>query len=254
MLKDALEFMAGIGKKSAEKIVRTDAEPGYVYFVRGEDGTLEKHEASPSPVAHKAYSLQAIQEKAKEAKAAEVWYSPDKVVCVFGDDVKRNTITLELKLSEPLAALIELKKTGKALTQPEIIRLMRTTFRDSLSQAGTLVEVLKKVNFKATSESEGVVSHGKASLGKSVISEVTGLGIIPEYVTFNFIVYANPCFKAIRGKVECALEPDASNATFRIIPLSGEIENATDAALADVAESLESLLGTDGVKILHGTP
>lgn len=254
MLKEALEYTVGLGKKSTEKIVKTDAEPAHIYFIRGEDGTLEKKEASPFPVAHKAYSLQAIVEKAKEAKAAEVWYSPTNVVCVFGEDVKRDRITLDITLSEPLLALIQLKKTNQALTQPEIIRLMRTTFRDSLSQAGSLVEVLRKVNFKATAESEGVVGHGKSSLGKSIVNEVTGLGVIPEYVKFNFVIYANACFRSIRGTVECALEPDASNATFRIIPMPGEIEKATDAALADVAEMLEGLLGTDGVKILHGTP
>lgn len=255
MLKDALEYMAETGKKLSNRILKTDAEPGHIYYLRGEDGALTKVTADVFPVAHKASSLQAIVEKAKESPEAEVWYAADKVVCLFGaDEAKRDRITLDLALSEPLAALIQLKQTKRQLTQPEIIRLMRTTFRDSLSQAGTLVEVLRKVNFKATSETEGVVAHGKASLGKQITGEVTGLGIIPEYVKFNFRVYANACFSLIRGTVECALEPDAGNGTFSIIPLPNEIENATDAALAEVAEMLESHLGGESVKILHGAP
>ncbi len=254
MLKDALEYMAEIGRKSANKIVTTDAEPKHVYFIRKEDGTLEKHEAAAFPVAHQAFSLQAIIEKAKEADVAEVWYAPAKIVCVFGEDVKRDRITLDIKNSDPLAMLISLRDQPRQMAQAEIVRHMRTTFRQSLSEAGNLAETLSKVNFKATSETEGVIQHGKASLGKSIVNEVTGLKIIPEYVKFNFTIYANPCFKAIRGTVECALEPDVSNGTFRLIPLPGEIDNALDTALSEVAEMLVTCLSTLDIKILHGTP
>lgn len=255
MLKDALEYMHENGKKSAGKIVKTDAEPSHIYYIRGEDGTLTKTEATPFPViGSKACTLQAVVEKAKGAEVAEVWYAPAAVVCIYGDAAKRNRITLDLVYSEPLLALINLKKTKQSLTQPEIIRLMRTTFRDSLSQAGQLIEVLRKVNFKATSEVEGVVQHGKSSLGKQIMGEVTGLGIIPEYVKFNFQMYANSCFGLIRGTIECALEPDASNGTFQIIPLPGQIEAAQDAALLEIGESLESFLKDSGVKLFHGSP
>jgi hypothetical protein len=259
MLKDALEFMAEIGRKSANRIVKPDAEPSHIYFVRQEDGTLERREADPTPAKHVACSLQAIVDIAKESATgpddfAEVWYAPGQVVCTFGDHAMRNLVTLTVDYSDPMLVLMGWKKSASALGQAEIIRVLRTTFRDSLGRHVGLVDVLRKVNFRATAETEGTVGHGKASLGKQITGEVTGLGIIPEYIRFDLPVFANPCFSNIRATIECALEPDAGNGTFRVIPMPGQIETAQDSALALIGEDLESKLSGSDVKLYYGRP
>ncbi len=254
MLKEALEYMARVGRESAPTVVRVDAEPAHVYFLREPGGELVKMTADPKPAAHAAFSLQAIVAKAvQHAPHAEVWFSPGAVVVDFGQGL-RNYATLDLTQSDPFATLVKWRQHQPALSQAELIRQLRVTFRDSLARAGELVEVLRKVRFNASQTTEGEVGHGKASLGKAITGEVTGTKAIPEYVTFDLPVYSNPCFRSVRGTVECALEPDAATGTFRVIPLPGQLEAALDAALAAVGSMIVEQLGDAEVPVYYGKP
>lgn len=254
MLREAFQLLIDTGKNSAPQIVAADAEPRHVYYLRNKEGELAKVTASPSPDKHQAISLQAIIQKAIDEKAtATVWCSYSKIVTVFGED-KRSTATLELVNSAQFLKLCGWNSTKPALTQADVIREFRTTFYGCLGRAGNLVDVLKKVNFRATSSTQGEVGHGKASLGKEVTGEVTGVGNIPEYITFDFPLYANACFRNIRSEVTCALEPDAGTGTFRIIPIPGQLEIANDTGLTAIAAQIEKELEESGVGMFFGNP
>jgi hypothetical protein len=256
VLKEAFQLLLDTGRSSADVVVKPAAEPAHVYYLRRPDGSLDRVEADRPPWAHEAHSLQAVVAIAKEAQAANfasVWYGADHVTALFGEDL-RNRVRLGLAHSEPFLQLHAWRTTKAALTQVELVRSLRTTFRDALAQAGELVNVLKRVNFTATAATQGEVGHGRASLGKQIAGEVTGTGVIPEYVTFNFPVFANACLRALRGSVECALEPDAATGTFRVIPLPGQLELAAESALAALGEQLRAELGESGVGLYYGRP
>lgn len=254
MLKEALQYMNELGKSAAPTIVETSREPNHVYFIRRGNGELEKVSASERPEAHTALSLQAITDKAIEyAPDAEVWYSPTEIVAVVGA-AHPGTVKLALVPSDQYTRLAELKRTKQAMTQIELVRDLRTTFRDSLALCGDLAESVRRVNFKATSTTQGEVGHGKASLGREITGEVTGLKTIPEYVTFDFPAYANPAFRTVRCQVECALEPDATNGCFRLMPLPGQLEVAAETALQALADQLKEELTDSGVAIFFGKP
>ncbi len=226
----------------------------HVYYLRGADGELVKVKANPAPDTHKAHSLKAIIAKANyDTLDASVWYSFDKIVAVYGDD-QRKTVTLELTQSAQFLKLCGWSSTKPSLTQVDIIREFRTTFYGCLGQAGNLVEILKKVNFRATSSTQGEVGHGKASLGKEVTGEVTGAAAIPLYITFNIPLFATACFRDIRADVLCALEPDAGTGTFRVIPIPGQLEVAIDWGMAKIAEQIAKGLEGSEIEMFFGKP
>ena len=83
---------------------------------------------------------------------------------------------------------------------------------------------------------------------------LTGTGALPEYVTFTFPIFANPCLRTIRGSVECALDPDPATATFRVIPMPGTLDLAADAAVTTVGDKLRDALKDAGPPVYHGRP
>ncbi len=252
MLQEAFKFLFDAGRDSAPEVVKAPGEPDHLYYLRKPGGELVRTEAAPYPAKHAANSLQAIIELAKREEAAQCWHSTAQVRLNFGD-AGRDYIALQLSLSDQIKQLISWRDQKQAATQAELIRLLRTTFRDSLSQAGTLLESLRKVKFNLASQVSGEVGHGKASLGKEIMGEVTGTGLIPEYVTFNFPVFANPCLRLFRASVECAIDPDAASGNFRVIPLPGQIENAVESVCDAIGSALREALPKT-VPLYYGTP
>lgn len=251
MLKDAFQYLIEVGRSQADVVVKPSAEPNHVYYLRQPDGKLIRQHAELPPFAHRAESLQPIVDMAGPDE--QIWYSHAAVVLRMGEDL-RDRVTLELHASDQYKLLKSWKERKPALTQAELIRELRVTLRDSLSQCGELVETLRRVRFNASATIESEVGHGKASLGKAITGEVTGLKAIPEYVAFTIPVYANPCFRCIRAIVECALEPDAATGTFRVIPLPGQLELAIELGLAEIANQIATRLDGRKVPIFHGEP
>lgn len=233
MIEEALAFMTEQGKKLADPVVRVSGEPGHVYFLRQTDGSLKRYEAAAAPRSHKAASIEAIVNKAadaiKEGDMPEIWYSRAGVAIYLDASDRRDTVQLNLGLSLPLSRLIELEKQRPGFQQAQLIKELRITFRDCLTSAGNLVEVLRKVKFNAGKDVDSEVQHGKVSLGKTLTAQVTGTGVLPEYVTLTVPVFANRTLASCTATVECALEPDAGTETFQLIPLPGQIERAIDA-------------------------
>jgi len=256
MLKEALDYMLTVGKNAAPSIETAKAEPDYVYFERQKDGSLVRREAAPAPRNSRALSLQPIfricTTVAEQGEAYAVWYSPEKIVAVLGEN-GRDKVTLPLGFSEPFTVLDAWKAQSKNLSQPELVRALRTTFADALGQAGDLAASVARLRFNATASGESEVSHGRSSLGKALSAEITGAKSIPETVAFNFPVFKNPCFRALRASVKCAVEVDPATQLFRVTALPGELERAADDALAAVASQLTEQL-PEGAHVLYGTP
>lgn len=253
MLKEAFEYLFNVGRDSTKLIVKADAEPSHIYFIRQPDGTLERTAGGVGPMNHKAGNLDTIIELAKKNTdgSTSVWFSPSGVTLVFDDRSRANLVFMD---SDPLKQLKQWKESRPALTQQQLIQCLKTTFRDSLSTAGELVAVLSKVKFTSGATIDTSIGHGKASLGKEIVGEVTGTKAIPEYVTFTLSIFANPCLQQLRKGIECALIPDPETGTFRVVPLPGQIENAVEWAVKEVGDELQERLDATKVPVLNGSP
>lgn len=251
MLKEALEYLTRLGRETVPDVIRAEAEPAHVYYLRDKDGNLVRTVAAPAPAKHAADNLATVAELAAQA-GAEVWVRPFAVVVTFGDQ-SRSAARLELKISEPLARLAEWAKHKPALAQAALIAEIRTTFAGTLGAHPDLLAVLRKVRFNLNQGTVGEVSHGKASLGKTIEGEVYGTAAIPETVTFNVPVYANPFLAAVRAPVVCAMDPDAATGQFRVIPIPGQIEAACEVGAQALAETLKDAMGVTA-PIYFGAP
>ncbi len=256
MLKEAFQFLTALGAKAeTPTIITAPSEPSHVYYLRDAAG-VKRVEAEPPPDKHQAFSLDAIIGMAESCVlSGSIWYGPEGVVLRL-DDTGRNTIDLVTKLSDPFVQLQQWRQNKPSLTQADLIRSLRITFRECLSPAGEILAVLKRVKFNASQSSDSEISNGKFSVGKSLTAEVTGTGTLPEYLKLLIPVWANPCFRAVRTVVECALEADAATATFRVIPLPGQLEEAIDYATSMVGRDLANRLeaAKNGIAVHYGRP
>ncbi len=254
MLREAIEFLITKGVQSANPIVRAESEPAHVYYIRQPDGSLSREHAIAPPVKQIAHSLATIAQVARDEidVGGEMWFSSSGVTLRHGIDL-RQTTTLPLLLSAQLRQLVAWRDQPSHLTQADLIRVLRTTFRDSLSAAPQLIDILRKIKFNSGTQINAEVGHGRASLGKEIMGEVTGSGLIPDYVRFNVPLFANACLRSVRANVECALEPNASTGQFQVIPMPAQIEDALDVGTTAIGAILRESLPKD-YPLYHGSP
>lgn len=250
MIREALEYLFNAGRQSADVIVKPAAEPPHVYYVRRPDGSLDFRAANPAPTAHAPLSLASLVALAVEWGAA-VWHSPEAVVAVDG----RDRATLALAKSEPFALLEHWAKNRTAMPQADLIRELRIKLAGCLGPAGNLLDLLRVVRFKTGSDTVAEIDRGRSSIGRQLQSEVTGTDRLPEVVAFSVPVFATPSVAGIRSVVQCALDPDAATGTFRVIPLPGQLEAATEYAAGEVGAIIRDLIGdAEGIPVYHGRP
>ncbi len=252
-----LDRLLQVGGKLQSGFARPENEPSHVYFTRNEDGTLKKHEADAYPRKNTAASLDAIVEMMKEAKTeSEVWYSRAAVTLYLDSKTRRDTVSLPVSLSPQIKRLLDLAATQPAFQQAAFVKFLRIDLHGCLGLAGNLIEIVRRVKFHATQRAEGVVEHGKTSLGKAITAEVTGTGTIPEAITLDVPVFANACFSNIREQVECAVEPSAETNTFQLIPFPGAIERAIARGEGEIGEKLGQMIADAGLGVvpLYGQP
>lgn len=256
MIKEAIEYLFGLGKAAAPSVVTVPAEPPHVYYVRKPDGTLERRYADLPPHNRTAHNLTALAELATHIVSDEeinfaVFYSPTAVVLAYGD---RDRMTLPIKAGAAFEVLTQLGQRSGSYTQAQLAQVLRTTFRGTFeAQYPTLIDVFKRVTFKSGQATVGEVAHGKASLGKEIYGEVTGFAAIPEYVTFTVPVFAARDFAHIRREVTVAVTPDTTNGQFVLATLPGHIEDALATALDDVEVALVEAF-PKGTRIYQATP
>lgn len=253
---DALKYMHHIGREAAPAIIRTDAEPPHVYYRRNAGGELERVVAAPAPASVAVYDLGTLVQVAKDAGRADIYYSPDAVVVVFGED-RRSRAALKLNRARPFALLEEWERSAPALPQPDLIRHLRVTLAGCTGPSGNIVEILRRVKFRTGQEIVSEVGHGKASLGKAIEGEVTGTSIIPPELALAVPVWSNPCLSHLGGTIRCALDPDPGTGTFRVTPLPGMIEITIDSACTGVGNDIRDRLqaeGVEGVGVYYGKP
>lgn len=227
------------------------------------DGSFEWVDADPDPRQHKVYdvpSLVAFAEQMKAAKddeagACVLWYSRTGAVLIVDDTTRRDRVTLPLSASPQLTALAALEGDGNGkLDQTALVKLLRVSLAGcwNLSQPN-LAKNISKLKFKRTEDGYSEVTQGKASLGKSLLAEMSGVDPIPEEVTFAVPVFSGHPWTAT---VACDLQVIADEGKFALTPLAGEIEKAVRLGESRLARDITAEMTERKLDIpLHyGTP
>jgi hypothetical protein len=248
---ELLEKILKVGADLKPDVFPVGGEPPHVYYFRQPDGSYEKRTADAMPRKHVAADIGTLADIAGvHEDTAEIWYSRHGITLFLDNDERRNVVTMPLELSPQVRRLAELEQNKPAFQQGALIKELRITFAGCLGPAGNLVEVLRRVKFNATQDSDQTIQHGKSSLGKQITAQVTGTGVLPEDFALDVPVFTNARFGHIRQAVQVAMEPDAGTCTFQLIPLPGKVEIAVSMGEAAVGQDIRDALNERGFKTI----
>lgn len=244
MIKEALELLLGNAVRAAGvSITPINGDPTQV--IVSQNGTHIFHDIE-NYRAHVVNSLDSMLVAiARYCEHGTVWHCEGSVVAVTDDGQRLDSITLPLVRSEQFTALAALKPEG--LDQRAMIRLLRHDLANCTD--GTLLPLVRKVEFKSGSTSRADIERGHESLGRSVNAAVSISQDLPDLVTVSVPVYKTDGVGG-RVPVACSLDVNLQTERFVLTPLPGELQRAMDA----VQGVLHAELSTTETPVFYGRP
>ncbi len=256
MLKEFFESVVRTAQDSLRPtVLKPDAEPAHRYALALHSGEVLWFEAEPQPRQHKAGDIGTIAKLAATSSAKPVvWYSRKGVVLLCDDGTRRDQVRLDLRLHPQLVLLSELERTNCWHDQKAFIALLRIALNGLLPDT-PLIESIRRLRFRKLDSGESIVQSNKASLGRTIESELTGSAPLPETVELEVPVF-DLLSLAFTLPVSCALEIDPATEKFQLLPFPGQIESAIADAENMLGEELRILLSMNGeeVPLYFGAP
>ncbi len=255
------EFFDAIGQQAVKAAVPFHVqplnEPAYFYYLRTADGTLERHEAKPSPRAHKTLDIASLVRFGAALDTGEsspvLWYSRVGLVLIVDDATRRDRVSMSLEFSPQMLLLQSLERETKWYTQAQFLSLLRVKLGACLINHPALIPSLRKIKFRTSSEGGSEIVQAKASVGKSLSAELSGAEPIPEEVTLSVSIFNG---RAEYSEIVCSLDVDPEKVTFSLTPLAGAVEDAIREGESQLRNVIASEM--DGaqldVPVYYGTP
>lgn len=258
MIDAGINAIVDLARKAGSQVLECKQEPEGTYYLRQGDGNLVKTKADVTPRRHQVHDLATAIDIANRFKdSASVWHCFDGVTVLIDDDLRNESARLTLKPSKQLETLTKFDGDGwksYAMTQQELILLLRTTFAKCGASAG-LLAVIRKLRFRSAVESSGDIKHTRSSVGKQVEQQVTGDTDLPETVVFDIPVYESGFH--VLAKIELAIELNLAGERFHLIPLPGQIAASRETANSAMGEVLSGSIRAEGAvhgRIYRGQP
>lgn len=228
--------------------VELKGEPSHVYAIALTNGSIELRTATPPPRNHTVCGIDSLKALAEDHAHAAFWYSRTGVVLLFDTATRRDRASLVLRVHPQMAKLKELEHSKQAFDQKAFLSLLRIQFA-GCDISEELVENLRHLKFKKKEENEISLQPSKASLGRSIQTELMGVKDFPDRITLRVAA-----FDGLYGdtySIGCAIEIDPAKEAFQLIPFPGQIERAFLKAECDLMEMLDN---DDNIPIYYGTP
>lgn len=255
MLQEAIEYLVGLGRDNMPDVVKPDAEPSHIYYLRDGNGNLQRRIAEPAPIDHEPSDLQTLADLAirvqDDGENPEIWVHSGRVELIHERETQRDTSRIYLHQSKQINDLQNLEQKQPWYSQRDFIKLLRVNFRGCLSAHPTLIEIVRKVKFNISESGESEVRIGQSSLGKSINAQIHGTGDLPDEVTLSVPIFANAELK-YWGQVVCVLDADPNSKQFQLIPAPGSIENAVQSAMGAIHGELTAMLQGKEIPIYLG--
>jgi hypothetical protein len=253
--KDALEFLSKQAVDARPICVSHQSEPGDVYFRRELDGSYSRQESEPKPRRYTAARLEDFTELVKEMRDAPrsamaeklvndhangvatplprveytlgptlVLVGEKQIVALLNEHHRRERLHFELTKSKAFKTLTECEESRDAAAQKEFLSMLRIDLNGAVE--ATVINLFKQIKFEKSSEGESSISNSsKAVSNKVKMSLAAGGQEIPDEITAKLAVYEE--FPEIVLPVRCAVETNIEEATFTLIPLAGELNEAS---------------------------
>lgn len=139
---------------------------------------------------------------------------------------------------------------GGVLTQKTLVRMLRQHFSGRISPS-SLLQLVRSIRFAQSTEGGSEVKVGSESLGRSVLSRVTGAGDgeWPEEVFLSCQMYEDVPESALEpARLRMYFDVDVEKQAFILEPMAGEVSAAQGQAVTWMAGWLGERLGEAGVE------
>lgn len=247
MLSEAITNIAAMAKAAmTPKEFHPAAEPAHVYYLDG-----MRKEATPSPRGNIALSIKAITKLVLPCDSYEVWYSQQGIVAFLDSETRRDKVSMPLELSDQLTMVMTWAKGGGSFSQQDLILLLRTKFKHCLGLCDGLLGILRKLKFSTSGKTDSEVAHNKASIGRRIETEVSGVADLPEEIVLKVPIFART-FPNLEGRIEVCLELNAASERIILHPVVQSIDFAISQAEMEIGDLLMAELAEGSV--LYGRP
>lgn len=246
----AIESVAKLQAKThRHEIITPKAEPDDVYLISSPDGKYQRITAEPKPLKDRlatpvelASYIRDLKSRGQEPTCGIVKVQPESVFYGFKFADRRHIATVPLRESHAWKAVKQLvgdNYGGVALSQADVYRLLRVTFRGCLLAGDTLPKIIREINWSADGKVSGTIEQSRKTLGTSLVAQVgSGSGAsIPESFTVTLNVYDNFVHPV---DIVIDLDPLPEVAKFRLTPYPGEIERKLDQTLQMIRAVFDS--------------
>lgn len=247
-------FVESIGTLKEEslgvQITEAPKEPSGAYWIKTKDGNPERIIPLANPFrTHAAGDLDTLADLADEAMATgkrpEFWYSRSLISLVIDPFERRHIVKFPLAISPQLATLAKFEANPTPHNQQKLIKVLKTTFHDSL--IGTdLMDLLRRVVVSVNTDSEQTAT--RRNLGKDAEARLGEGKVLPEFLDFKVPVFASGSLSSVVATVRCdfELDPSGGTAVFYITPCAGKVESAISSGEVQLAGFLSSLMKARG--------
>lgn len=251
MIKEALEYFAGIAQSSAKPIrLNEDGERAEVYLV-GEK--IIKHNIDLPPRSHRVESAQHLADWAVNAKDSEtaptIWVNDVSAVLVMDTDGMRlDCVTLRLDSTDVFKTVSSLNDTKPWHQQKPFARMLRIELASALAP-GILLDKIRRMKFESGHIVTSEATKNRESMGKQITSQVSGEGEIPETVTLEVGVFRGWS----KFSVACSVDVDPERGLLQLAPLPDEIDRVTRLAVHEVYTTIRELTDPE-IPVFLGRP
>lgn len=237
MLKEALELLQQTAIASEQTEVLPVEDPRHVRLRIG--GEISIIDVPPPLRDHEVSTLADLIAYVDQITQSNpvVWHDDNGVILIPDDSDRRDRVTFPLTHSARLVKLIQLRDQRQSFDQNRFIRLLRI----ELGLEATMVNKFRKLDWENGDKARGSVQHSDLRLSKEVVAKVQGIEELPEEIPVPVPVYQQPGERE-EYFVQCAVEIDAVNRQFQLLPLPDEIERVIACHQADIRSRLDAEL------------
>jgi hypothetical protein len=253
MIKEALEFLASQARLAADVNVLDnikDPRAAHMSDSYGKPFTVAQPKPPRKHVIESLVDL--IQLANRFAQNCEVvtWYNESCVTVVLDDDGHRiERATFTLNESELFQRVRELKK--QRFDIKAFVRLLKVELVGTLDPH-MLLNIVRSLKFENGIVVKAKLDRQSESMGREIVSAVSGDKDIPEFATLQLPVYRN-LGERERFALICSVEVDPSEGRFALIPFPDEIERVQQMAVQSIHARLEGGL-LDTAPCYYGSP
>ncbi|MEM6330386.1 MAG: hypothetical protein AAF790_09065 [Planctomycetota bacterium] len=254
MLKDALEFLTSISRRSnAVQVIGELNQPASKHVRVGDE--LRQVWLEPAPRDHTVLTVYDLAEWTNDEAAASAdgtpagtvtWVDLNQIVCVLDDGVYRlSRVTMPLTL-HPLYLIVE--NLQAMAPQPHLLFVAWLRANLAAQVGPDFIANVSSINCRSNSGIESSSEQGRDSFGKSVSAELIGADALPETVSVKVPVWLEYEHTIT---VPLTVQVDPHECTFRLQPTPGEVERRTHEAVRKLRDDLAELCQG---RVLAGRP